>query len=73
MSSYGKHIEIIILSDRDEAVSIREKYIYFSMDQLKNDKSKENNHKEDIQKGLNKVCLVLVGVFALGGLANFGR
>ena len=54
-------------------ISIREKYIYFSMDQLKNDKSKENDHKEDIQKGLNKVCLVLVGVFALGGLANFGR
>jgi len=47
--------------------------IIYSMDQLKNDKSKENNHKEDIQKGLNKVCLVLVGVFALGGLANFGR
>ena len=58
---------------RDAHISITEPYIYFSMDQLKNDKSKENNHKEDIQKGLNKVCLVLVGVFALGELANFGR
>ena len=62
-----------IRQDMMHTLSITEQYIYFSMDQLKNDKSKENNHKEDIQKGLNKVCLVLVGVFALGGLANFGR
>ena len=43
------------------------------MDQLKNDKLKEMTNKEDIQKTLNKVCLILVGVFAVGGLANFGR
>ena len=43
------------------------------MDQLKSDKSKEKTKKEDIQKTLNKVCLILVGVFGLGGLANFGR
>ena len=46
--------------------------IIYSMDQMKNDQSKEES-KEQTKNTLNRVCLVLVGVFALGGLANFGR
>ena len=46
--------------------------IIYSMDQMKNDKSKEES-KEQTKNTLNRVCLILVGVFALGGLANFGR
>lgn len=44
--------------------------IIYSMDQMKKDKSAS---KEMIKDNLNKVCLALVVVFAIGGLANFGR
>ena len=46
--------------------------IIYSMDQLKNDQS-QSSAKEQISETLNQVCLLLVGVFALGGLSNFGR
>jgi ATP-binding cassette subfamily B (MDR/TAP) protein 10 len=47
--------------------------IIYSMDQLKSSPEKLAKQKGEITETLNKVCLILVGVFALGGLANFGR
>lgn len=46
--------------------------IIYSMDQMKSFKSKEEE-KETIRNNLRKVCGILVGVFTMGALANFGR
>ena len=50
--------------------------IIYSMDRMKGDQdlTKLNEQKKaKIRETLNTVCTVLVGIFVLGGLANFGR
>ena len=59
--------------------------IIYSMDQLKTEHNlgkKPKNvteslhldlHRESIMRNLEKVCGILVGVFVIGALANFGR
>ncbi len=46
--------------------------IIYSMDQLKGSSSQESE-KDKIKSIRDKVCLALLGVFVIGGVANFGR
>ena len=46
--------------------------IIYSMDQLKGSSSQESE-KDKIKSIRDKVCLALMGVFVIGGVANFGR
>lgn len=48
--------------------------IIYSLDQLKtSQEANETSSKEKIKANMNKVCGILICVFVIGGIANFGR